>query len=559
MGIQRAVARVLSGVGVVIAASALGLTGSAHASLHPESAPEPLSCEQLVTPELEALATQFDRELLPVAGDDLYIPAPDRDRFLSLGGQYCAWHTSGIMHAAYSPLSPAEAQSEMARLEAAGLERSESAAGTSFQLGPVDWFTVPETSGHYLFADGYWYLVKDTTSGSGGTTLMPTDLSVLAAFRSVVESTLGPSASLIDDEQLPPDEPGPADAPLSPSERADSFTASDPSVLSTLPVVADIVQPQHLATAAGAGLVFTALVALPTALLNHSLQEGYARLRARIRRALVRGRGASRPRRQVAPGVVIMIGLVAATLISVFIDPRVGFNGGTLRLFASTLAGLTIESLALLSIVAWIMRRRGASAHTQFQIGSLVILALAVLATRLTGFEPGFLFGVVIAIVFARPPDDEQERAASRIELGLLVALALIAWCGYSLLFPLAVSHDDIALFGTEMLASMTVGGLTGLMILLIPVGATPGAVLFRANRLRWGIAFFAAVAVFCAVVLPLPESWQAVDAPFVLWFGLFAAYAALAIVVWAVVTFVRPHPELEEPRPDEARTHASN
>jgi len=549
------VAAVWGATAAVVLAAGLATAGLASAGLTSTSAdagtPTPLTCAQLVTPELEALATEYFAELRPLE-EQYGFPGADKELFLERGGQFCTWFTTGPMHAAYSPITEADAAVQMARLDAAGLVRSESTDGISYELPSVEWFTVPEVSGHYLFANGYWYLVRDTTSGSGGTTAMPTDLGVLASLRALVEGTLGASPALEtdqgdveDDAGADADDAGTPETPETPglpglptAVAGAPFTATDPSVLSTLPTAADVADPRHLATGAGVALVFTALVALPTALLNNALQTGYERLRARMRRIL-RRRAAPPDRAPRLPDrVVIAVGLVGAAAISTLVDPRAGFNGGTLRLFASSLGGLLVESLALLALLAWLLRRRGAPARVRFHLGSLLILILAVLATRLTGFEPGFLFGVVLAIVFARPPAADEERIAGRLELWLLGALALAAWVVYSILYP--APQDVLATFVLELLASLTIGGITALMILLAPVGDAPGAALFRANRLRWTLAFLASVVLFCVVLLPLPESWEELDAPFVLWLVLFVLYALLAIAVWALVTFRR-------------------
>lgn len=500
----------------------------------------PLECTQLETPEVEALASEFFSELLPLDGE-LFLPTPERDSFLDRGGQYCAWLAAASpLHIAYSPITEADADGEMARLTAAGLTRTETASGTAFELTGVPGFTLPEVWGRFLFADGYWYLVKSTTTGSGGTSVLTVNPAVVESIQRVVESELGPSTALAPDTDEDADPAAPPD-PL--PERAQiPFTADEPSVLSGLATASEVVSdPRAIAVGAGGALVLTALVAIPTALLNASLQEGYDRLRRRVERFFARGplrRLASRTR--LRDGIAIAIGLPLAAVITVFIDPRAGWNGGTARLLATTLAGFLIESLALLALLAWLLRRRGAAAHVSLRLGSLVILVLAVIATRLSGFEPGFVFGVVLAVLFRHPPTPQQEAAAARTELRLLAALAAASWLGYSAVYPLASAGDALSLLAAETMASVAVGGLTALTILALPVGETPGATLFRISALRWAAAFFGAVAAFCIVVLPMPESWDEVGSPFALWVGLFVAYSVLAVAVWAIVTSTR-------------------
>ena len=167
---------------VATTAAALALLPFAAAAA---AAPAPvLTCEQLETPQVDALATDYFSELLPldVAGE-VYLPTPERQAFLDRGGQYCAWLAAASpLHIGYSPITDADAAAEMARLDAAGLTRSESSDGVAYELTDVPGFTLPEVWGRYLFADGYWYVVKSTSTGSGGTSVIPVDPAVVASI-----------------------------------------------------------------------------------------------------------------------------------------------------------------------------------------------------------------------------------------------------------------------------------------------------------------------------------------------------------------------------------------
>jgi hypothetical protein len=128
-------------------------------SATPTEAPapaEPMVCETLVGDEDEAKYAAAGWTLTPGFGP-LAEPRPLRD-IPSLGGIVCQWGVPSTDSAdvyAYSPLTPAQAEAQRARLTAEGYAASEALGGTVYETHGDD-YGLPYDF-HFLIVDGAWY------------------------------------------------------------------------------------------------------------------------------------------------------------------------------------------------------------------------------------------------------------------------------------------------------------------------------------------------------------------------------------------------------------------
>ncbi len=96
-------------------------------------------------------------------------------------------------------------------------------------------------------------------------------------------------------------------------------------------------------------------------------------------------------------------GVALAALISAFVDPEFGFNPGSVRVVLSLLVSFAIDVALGWLIVIWVMRRLvpGATHTFLFRPATLLVVVAAVVFSRLTGFEPGIVFGLVAGVASA--------------------------------------------------------------------------------------------------------------------------------------------------------------
>jgi hypothetical protein len=320
--------------------------------------------------------------------------------------------------------------------------------------------------------------------------------------------------------------------------------ADQPSVLCNLATVTEAFTAPNILWAAGGTVVLVLLVAFPSSLLDSATEKGAERLAAwRARRRGARGATApteGAPRSGVAWRTlpVAALGVVAASLISSFIDPTFGFNIVGLRVFLSIFASFLLDAVAAWFLLIWVVRRRdpGAAASFRFTPASLIVVTIAVLFTRLTGFQPGIVFGLVAGVAFGSVLADAVKARLALIGLGYSFVLGLAGWFGYSALVG-AIDHPSVlALFIEELLAAMAIGGIAALPISLVPLRGLLGGEIFAWKKGAWAAAYALGLLAFFLVLMPKPFSWTTVGLSVWVWGGLFAAYAVVAVALWLVL-----------------------
>lgn len=315
----------------------------------------------------------------------------------------------------------------------------------------------------------------------------------------------------------------------------DATGAGDPSVLSGLRTLAEIMPSSTQAAVLGGTAVFlTLLVAFPGYLLDSVIDRRWSRLKAWWRAR----RPAALPRLDRGPGPSWLVwpGFAAASLIACFVEPSFGLNALSLRLYVTVFASLALVNVVGWAVAAAVMRRLDPASRPRmvFRWGSLGLVALAVLIGRLLAFEPGAVFGIVAGLTFAVALTAARDALVVLLGAGTALALSLLAWAGYSLLLPLADAAGDVALRAlVETLSAVVVEGVSTLPLALLPLLALDGAVIFRWRRGVWAIAYLVGVAAFVLVMLTVPEAWGEVTGDYLHWLLVFAGFAALAVAAW--------------------------
>jgi hypothetical protein len=318
----------------------------------------------------------------------------------------------------------------------------------------------------------------------------------------------------------------------------------DPSVLSGLPT---IYLPSGVQwTFIGAGsLMLMLVVGWPSTLLNSVIGSRYQALvhwlTTRFRRAAPAQPDAASTssgtiKRSRLPGWLMWPGFALAALLGAFVDPDFGFNLMSLRLVVTLFL-----SFLLFNLLTWTIVRRVAvrlqpdsAPYLRFRWGSLVLVILAVLVARVLGLEPGVIFGLVAGIAYATSLQAAKSAVVTIVGSAIGLGFAVVAWIGYSLLAPLE-SDNVVVIFLVEFLAGVTVKGVSSLPLSLLPLGNLDGAKLFGWKRVVWGASYVVGLAAFMIVLLSVPKAWGEIPGDFVRWLLLFAAYAVVAIVIWAV------------------------
>ncbi|MFD1714022.1 hypothetical protein ACFSBZ_06025 [Amnibacterium flavum] len=491
-----------------------------------------LTCDSMFTAEQAASFTE--------AGYQRFGPSEDAEPsvFTEPGGVFCRWavpQSDVLYDYGYAPVTPAASEALVLKVTDPSnlfpMQRFDVAEGalytSSLEFG--------ETA--FLFADGAVYLAPGY---QGAVELRDLVLRLAAAAvpsptpQPEEETALDtePSETVLDEEieiARPP------------------RTIDTPSVLSTLPAIGDKdLRLERVVAVVLLTLVLILVVALPSALLSSAVEEHYDRLAAVVaplRRPFVALRARQgAPTGAPVPGwIPIAVGVVSAALIACFLDPALSFDESSARQFVSTLGGIVVESVLGLTLVAVVLRSRrpDLEPRLQFQAGSLVVVLIAVVLSRLLGFEPGVLFGLVLGLAFAVPPATADTVLVTWLRTGWIFLAGLIGWAGYSIVgLVWAGDPNWPSLLLGEAFGALAIGGIAALPLMLLPVPGLDGSVLFRSSKVGWAAAWGVSVLVFFFVLLPLPASWDKVGAPLVGWVSLLIAYAVAAVAVWAILRF---------------------
>lgn len=345
-----------------------------------------------------------------------------------------------------------------------------------------------------------------------------------------------------------PTPPSQAVLPISPAPSAPPTTASQlstgdpssPSVLSAVrPMAAVTMSPVHALVTAAVTIILLLLVGLPSALLGQSLSENYDRLFGRLSKAMTRVTD-KLPHPSLPHWLPITFGLALATVMSAFVDPGFGFNFGSARMLASMAIAFALEGVAGWFVIRAVLAKTDPELHPkpEFKFGSLLIILVAVVLSRVVGFEPGMVFGLVVGLAFGVSLASVSEVRVKLIGLAWAFTIGVVGWLGYSLL---AGVPGWLPLFAAETFSAVAVSSLAALPVALLPLGGLDGAVLFRWNRWVWSGVYAIAMLAFFVVLLPLPFSWGEVSSPLATWVGLYLAYAVFAFAVWAWFRFTKP------------------
>jgi hypothetical protein len=313
----------------------------------------------------------------------------------------------------------------------------------------------------------------------------------------------------------------------------DDVRADRNSVVETLPR-AFVTKPATLLVNALLALLLLVLVTFPAELFNSTLEEHYDEVRGWFGRHGPRKEPAERSR-------AFRLGTFAAyvagaALLYCLLDPHAGFDGATVRLYLGVAAGLAVITGAFAAAPALYVRRAlGERGVLRVLPGTLAVAVACVAVSRVTKFQPGYLYGIVAGFAFGRSFTREEDGRRSAAGSVAVLAASVVAWL---LWVPLSrAAHPGLVQTVAETaLATVALGGLVGLVVGLLPVRPLPGAPLAAWSKPVWAVLYGAVLFVFVHVLLHPATGFggDAKPVPFVTWFALFAAFGAVSVAFWA-------------------------
>lgn len=220
--------------------------------------------------------------------------------------------------------------------------------------------------------------------------------------------------------------------------------------------------------------------------------------------AVVSGPKQNSPDRVTLFGFIVV--LVLGSLFGGLLDPRFGMNRQSLVSF-----GATLVAFAFGAMLAWLIARAFRRHHqypTQtywraLPIG-LAIALVCVLISRLSHFEPGYLYGVVVSVAFVGSLKDRHNAHLITISTISTLTVAVLAWIAWIPFNHLALEHGSNFIYGVidDALASIFIGGIVGTVVGLLPLRGLPGENLSKWRKDVWALVFFVALFLLIEVEL---------------------------------------------------------
>jgi hypothetical protein len=290
--------------------------------------------------------------------------------------------------------------------------------------------------------------------------------------------------------------------------------------------------PVHTLVGAAITLGVILFITFPAQLFNRTFEENYDEIRDVTLRRLRWLRRFRREAEREAGGLLRLGAFAAVVLVGAALgslnDPEFGLNLRSAATFLAVVLSILVGVLVGGAVGAGYRRLRHHPVEVSLHAlpAGLAVAAICVLISRLSSFEPGYLYGVIAGLAFQGTLAQHEQGHAVALSAIAMLGVAVVAWLIWVPVGRAAAAPG--APFGVvlaaDLLGSVFVGGLVGQVISLLPLRFLAGATLMEWNRLAWALTF--GIAVFGLVEVELrPQST--------------AAHPGSAPLVTAVVLFV--------------------
>ena len=325
--------------------------------------------------------------------------------------------------------------------------------------------------------------------------------------------------------------------------------ASSPWADTVWSPAAFVLDPVFAAWSAALALAVIILLPFPADLFNSTLEHNAPRIRAGLRRIpllgglLVRGSVAEESVEAVTTRqhpLVILAFLILAGALYGFLSPSFGSGEGSLLTFAGITVALVAETWFTSAPYRAMHRLRDSDAGALRVVpATLLVAAACVLISRAAGFQPGYLYGLLLGYSFAKsltPADDGRAAASGAI---WLLGLGLVSWFALGAVRGAGITPSIAQSIAAAVFASLVTAGLQGIAFGMLPLRFLHGEPLFRWGRLRWAILYVPGLLAFCAVILnPQNGFIGGSTTPFWTTVALFVAFGVFSILFWAWFRF---------------------
>jgi len=290
------------------------------------------------------------------------------------------------------------------------------------------------------------------------------------------------------------------------------------------------------AIAVGAVLFIT----FPANLFNQTFEENYADIRAWWRRRFARLFGARKAEtettevKSVRPRAFAAV-VVGGALLGGLLDPGFGFNLRSVLTVVALALAICIGIAVPVLVTQAYYRARHTSARLQIRAlpAGLAIAAACVFVSRVSGFQPGYLYGIVAGVVLGRTLARREQAHLIILTTLAVIGVSVLAWIAWAGLNGSAedANANDMLVLLDDALAAVFVAGLVGSVIGMLPLRFLPGHVLKSWSLRAWVAVFVVSMFGLVQVMLrPNATDEGPSHTPLVTTLVLFALFAAATV-----------------------------
>jgi len=312
-------------------------------------------------------------------------------------------------------------------------------------------------------------------------------------------------------------------------------------------------------------LLIAFLIPFPGTLFNKTVEANYPEIQGWIKGAGGRWNGmvdamAVGPLRAVRgtlgrvlagrTGVVMFLALSA--LVYGFLSPSFGFDWNSAALFLGLLVGLALITAAFDLPLRVYHRRRTEERDAGVLRAlwwTLAIAIVCVVISRLAGFQPGYLYGLIISIVFVTEMTVRDEGLGVWLASVWLLVLSVVAW----MLLAIVRQQDAdpwLSLFLQTMLVTFVVAGIETLVIGLLPMRFLPGHPLFQWRKSAWFALFAFSVFGYLLILVDPANGYLSDDSrtPMIVGLIFLITFGIVSIGTWAYFRYRPARPGRDQP-----------
>jgi hypothetical protein len=235
--------------------------------------------------------------------------------------------------------------------------------------------------------------------------------------------------------------------------------------------------------------------------------------------------------------------ILASAFFYAFLDPTFGFSLNSVATLLGLAFGLVIILLAYGLPLFYFSRSHRIGLTVRALPATLLVAIACVLVSRLSDFQPGYLYGLVVGFFFATAVSRETEGKAEAAAAGVSLGAALVAWVTLAFLRGgLGPGGELVATFLQAATVTVVVAGLENAVFAMLPLRFLPGEAVYNWNRRLWVVLLGLGVVGFTHVLLnPTSGAGYLADSTRTSFFTmvvLLVAFGLASVLFWAWFRF---------------------